>query len=673
MDAPRLIVISRASRLARVQTEEALHAIRPLLPEQTCVEVRTLETPGDRDLRTPLTDPAVPDDFFTRDLDRALLDGQADLAVHSAKDLPQRPVPGLALAALLPARDIREALVVRRDLDPERVAVIGTSSPRREAEIRKLYPAAVLKPLRGTIEQRLKQLDAGEFDALIMAACALERLGLAARITRFLPFEPVPQQGRLALVVRADNRAMIERLRALDVRRTAGLVALVGCPAEYDLISHRAEAYLRRADIILHDRLVPDEALARYADRLVSVGKTGGGPSTPQLDIHRRMLHEAESGKLVVRLHGGDPGIYGHLGDEIEFLSQWNIRFDVVPALTAAQVAAAHAHAPLTHRGHNHRITLATARPGAGFEDAPFTGPDVGPLAIYMGVQSAAEVAAKLRAAGWPDDASVLASERIGYSDERMRWLALADVPRETFDTPATFLIGLRALPPPRYTLFTGTDPEHFLAHGPLLNWPLIRLESLALDDRIAALAETLPVVRGVLFPSRFAVHSFMEALLARADARALNGKRLLAVGPATENELRGYGLRADGAADTLGGVRRLTERLAGDCAGRYLYPCSDAAPQQQRMDALRAHGIELAPRVFYRNVRAPARPLPRLPFSRVLFTSTTTVRAYFEQHPEERAAEREWLAVGPSTLEALEALDLTATTIPTPPEKTHL
>lgn len=670
MDAPRLIVISRASRLARVQTEEALRAIRPILPADTRIEIRHHETPGDRDLRTPLTDPNVPDDFFTRDLDRALLDGQADLAVHSAKDLPQRSVPGLVVAALLPARDIREALVVRRGVDPDQASVIGTSSPRRESEIRKRYPAATLKPLRGTIEQRLHQLDAGEYDALIMAACALERLGLAARITRFLPFEPVPQQGRLALVIRDDNADLLARLRALDVRRAAGLVALVGCPAEYDLISHRAEVYLKNADVILHDRLVPDELLARYADRLVSVGKTGGGPSTPQLDIHRRMLHEAEAGKLVVRLHGGDPGIYGHLGDEIEFLSAWNIRFDVVPAPTAAQIAAAHAHAPLTHRGHNHRITLATARPGAGFEEAPFTGPDVGPLAIYMGVQSAAEVAGKLRAAGWPEDTSVLASERIGYPDERMRRLTLADVPREAFDTPATFLVGLRALPPPRYTLFTGTDPDHFLAHGPLLNWPLIRLESVPLAERLAHLDNVLPSVRGVLFPSRFAVHSFMEALLARADARALNGKVLLAVGPATENELRGYGLRADGAADNLGGVRRLTERLSADFAGRYLYPCSDAAPQQQRADALRAHDIELAPRVFYRNERMPPRPLPRLPFARVLFTSTTTVRAYFEQHPEERTAPREWLAVGPSTLQALKALGLHAETIHHPTEQ---
>lgn len=661
MDTPRLIVISRASRLARVQTEEALLAVRALLPSDCQVEIRYTETPGDRNQQTPLTDPSVPDDFFTRDLDRALLAGEADLAVHSAKDLPQQPIAGLQVAALLPARDIRDALVLRRDAAPEDVRVIGTSSPRREQELRKLYPNAALAPLRGTIEQRLHRLDAGEYDALVMAACALERLGLAARISKFLPYDPAPQQGRLALVVRADNRALIDSLRALDVRRTAGLVALVGCPAEADLISHRAERYLERADLILHDRLVPEGILRRYAGRLIAVGKTGGGPSTPQVEIHRQMLHEAESGKLVVRLHGGDPGIYGHLGDEIDFLTQWNIRFDVVPAPTAAQLAAAHAHAPLTHRGYNHRITLATARPGAGFEEVPFTGPEVGPLAIYMGVSSAADVADRLRRAGWPASTAVLASERIGYPDERLQRLTLAEMPGCVVDAPAIFLIGLRDFPPPHYTLFTGTDPDHFLAQGPLLTWPLIQLEALPLADRIGHIAASLDEAAGAIFPSRFAVQSFMEALLAAADARKLGGKKLLAVGPATAEELRRYGLRADAAADNLGGIRSLCERLTPDFKGVYLYPCSDAAPQPERGAALRPHGVALRPVVFYRNVRLPVRPLPRLPFNRVLFTSTSTVQAYFEGHPEELSAPRVWLAVGPSTAEALAALGLSA------------
>lgn len=665
MVAAHLIVATRQSPLARAQTEEALAVLRTVLPPGLTLDVRPLDTPGDRDLRTPLTDPGVPDDFFTRDLDRALLEGRADLAVHSAKDLPRQPVAGLQVAALLPARDIREALVLRPGLTTATFRTVGTSSPRRDAEIRKLYPEARPVPIRGTIQQRLAQLDAGGFDAVIVAACALERLGLTERISAYLPFEPVPQQGRLAITVRADRHDLLAALRALDVRRTAGLVALVGCPADPALQSHRAETYLRQADVVFHDRLIPDELRLQIRGRAVAVGKVGGGPSTPQAEIHRLLLQEAEQGRLVVRLHGGDPGVYGHMGEEIDFLTAWNIRCDVVPALSAAQVAAAHARAPLTHRGSGHRVTLVTAQPGAGHEEAPLPGPDIGNLAVYMGVRQAARVAAKLAEAGWPGDTPIVVGERLGYSDERIRHTTSAELAALDLETPAVFLVGLRSFPSQQFTLFTGTDPDHFLRHGPLLHWPLIRLESRPLAERRQRLGELLPGVRGLLFPSRFAVQSFLEALLQDGDVRALHGKLVLAVGPATEQELRQHGLRADGAADNLGGVQSLAGRLTPEFIGRFLYPCSDASPQADRIASLRAHGIELVPSVFYENREMPPRDLPRLPFNRVLFTSTSTVHAYFRHHPGERSATRTWLAVGPSTLKALQELNLQAETLP--------
>lgn len=656
-----LTIATRQSPLALAQVEEVRPLLLAVLPANATLIVHATTTPGDRDQRIPLTDPGVPQDFFTRDLDRALLEGTADLAVHSAKDLPQVPVPGLTIAALLPARDIREAFVVRKGLSESDVRSIGTSSPRREAELRKYIPGVILKPLRGTIHQRLTQLDAGDYDALVIAACALERLGLADRITSYLPFESVPQQGRLALIVRSDRHDLIERLRALDVRRHAGLVALVGCPADASLLARRAVTYLREADVILHDRLIPDDVLTGLKARLIPVGKTGGGPSTAQLDIHRAMLHEAERGHLVVRLHGGDPGIYGHLGEEAQFLTDWNLRCDVIPAVTAAQIAAARARAPLTHRGSGHRVTLVTAKPGVGHDDAPMPGPAVGNLAVYMGVQSAVQLVEKLRAAGWPDPTPVVVGERLGYADEQIRHVTVGDLPALDMETPSVFLVGVRTFPSQQFTLFTGTDPDHFLRHGPLLHWPMIELASRPLAERQARLNAALPTCDGLLFPSRFAVQSFMETLLASGDARDLGGKKLLAVGPATEQELRHFGLRADGAADNLGGVRALALKLGNPFTGRYLYPSSDASPHAERVDALRAHGIELAPVVFYENRETAPRELPRLPFDRVLFTSTTTVQTYFRRYPLERERKRTWLAVGPSTLKALQELGLEA------------
>ena len=663
MTAPALRLISRGSRLARVQVEEVIPRLAAALPDATFTR-QIVTTPGDRDLKVSLTDPSVPDDFFTRDLDEAMRRGEADIGVHSAKDLPQHPVPGIAVAALLPALDIRDALVLRAGVAPDAVRVIGTSSPRREVEILRLHPAAKLKPLRGTIEQRLEQLDRGDYDAILVAACALVRLGLESRLGHYLPYDPAPQQGRLALTVPSDRPDLLRALRALDVRRRAGLVALVGCPADAGLLGRKAEAYLRAADVVFHDRLVPESIVRGLGDRAVAVGKCGGKPSTPQSEIHRQMLHAAEAGRLVVRLHGGDPAIFGHLAEELDFLHAWNLRTDVVPAVSAMQVAAARAQAPLTFRGAGHRVTLLSARPTAGYDPGSLPAPGHGHLAVYMGVAEMEQVDRKLREAGWPADTPVVAGERLGAPDERTVATTLAGWRALDLQSPAVFLVGPRAAGAAEATLFTGTDPDHFLRHGPLIPWPMIRLQARPLTERADQLRALLPGVRGVIFPSRFAVECVVEALMRDGDVRALAGKTLLAVGPATAAELARHGLRADGAADNLHGVRQLREQLPAGFAGRYLYPCSDAAPQQERADALRGNGIELAPAVCYDNITCAAAALPRQPFGRVLFTSSSTVRAYFAAYPGEREAQRAWLAVGPSTARALEELNLEAEVI---------
>jgi len=665
-----LNVISRASRLARTQTGEAIAVINQRYPDWV-FRFLTLDTPGDRDLHTPLTDAAVPDDFFTRDLDHALLEKSADLAVHSAKDLPQQLHPDLTVVALLPALDIRDALVFTSGWNPaNKPATIGTSSPRRDEVIRAMYPQAERLPLRGTIDQRIERLDAGAFDAIIVAACALERLQLRERIGAYLPCDPAPQQGRLALVIRKEDAALYQALRELDVRRTAGLVAIVGCPADSALLSSRARRYLDRADVVIHDRLIPEDVLAVVRHKAIPVGKTGGEPSTPQSDIHRMMLHEAEKGRLVVRLQGGDPGIFGHMSGQLEFLSAWNLRTDIVPALTAAQVASSRANAPLTHRGDGGHVHLLSGHTPRGATPEPLPGPGHGNLAVYMGVTEAPEMARRLRAAGWPAGTPVVVAERLGYRDERIQTATVAELEALTISKPAVFLVGVHTYPVSKRTLFVGTDPDHFLNHGPLIHWPLIQLQSKALPDRVQLLTQYLPDCAGVIFPSRHAVTAFMEALLAKDDARSLKGKTLLAVGPATAEALVERGLRADAAVDSFGGVQALAKEIGNSISGRFLYPCSDVSPTQDRSLALAKHGIDLCPACFYEN-RAiqPDEPLPGN-FQRVLFTSSSTVKAYFDLYPEEYGRRREWLAVGPSTLKSLHERGLAADMLQAPADR---
>ena len=652
----KLRLVSRASRLACIQVEEAKQALQKTLTGKLEFENISLASPGDRDVVTPLYDKAVPDDFFTKDVDEALLDGQADIAIHSAKDLPQQLRDGLCVAALLPSKDIRDVLVFptnhKGNGSPPKT--IGTSSPKRQSEIAELFPESESKAIRGTIQQRLELLDEGEYGAIIVAACALQRLGLDERMGDALSYDPTPQQGRLALVTRIGDEELNAELATIDVRKTAGLVAIVGCAADASLISQRAERYLEHADIILHDRLIPDELLLAYRDKMVSVGKAGGHESITQSEINRKILEEAEKGNLVVRLHGGDPGIFGHLGEELQFLADWNIRYDVVPSLTSAQVVAARAATPLTHRDGRRSVTLVSGH-AAATEPISKVDPNSGSLAVYMGVKEKKVICRQLLDDGWPASTGVLIGERLGYKDEALTFTTLGELDSLTIEPPAVYLVGNSAFPVSTTTLFVGTDPDQFLNHGPLIHWPMIRLLPRPLEERRTILKDKLGKVRGIIFGSRYSVSTFMEALLSFQDVRALKDLKILAVGPSTAEELEKVGIRADLTEPSMGGVRSLSKHLGASDAGAYLYPCSDASPINERQAAVKDHGVELIPVPFYMNRTVDYKTLPRLPFQRVLFTSSSTVNAFFENYPEEKESNREWLAVGPSTREALE------------------
>jgi len=650
----KLRLLARSSPLSRVQAQEALPRLRAAFPDAEFT-MDFLESIGDHDQKTPLTDPSVPTDFFTRELDAAQLEGRADLVVHSAKDLPAPLPAGLVVAAMFPARDTTDALVLRPGADLSQGGIVGTSSPVREAEIRKAYPLIHCKGIRGTIGRRLEQLDKGDYDAVIIAACALERLGLSHRIHARLDYETTPLQGRLAVTVREDRTDLLAALRAVDVREHAGLVALVGCPADPRLLGSHAEALLAAADLVLHDRLVPSELLSALGGKAEYVGKKGHSHSTTQAHIHRRILHEAEAGKLVVRLHGGDPGVLGHLGETLDFCRAWQLRTEVVPAISAAQLAAARLSCSLTHRDEGRSIPFLSGHKGLADHDAAALTPAHGNLAIYMGVRDAAQIQTKLRAAGWPEDTRVTATMHLGYANEHNCATTLSELHRAALEAPAVLLVG----PRPHlqsYTLFTGTNPETFLKHGPLLPFPIIKLAPLPLSERAQALRAGLDNCDGLIFPSTAAVDWAMEALLTFGDARLLSGKTLLAVGPHSAAALRRHGLNPDASPTDFGGAAALAA-CPGLKPGRYAYLCSDQAPVAERQHALHAAGLELLPVLLYRNEPTHPEHLPLLPFHRVLFTAGSAARAYFERFPEEKSAEREWLAVGTSTLKVLQAI----------------
>ncbi|MGE3855048.1 MAG: hydroxymethylbilane synthase, partial [Planctomycetota bacterium] len=198
---PSLRIGTRGSALARAQADQVAAALTAAFPSLT-VEIVIVSTRGDQDLSTPLHrfgNAGV----FVRELEEALLDGRVDLAVHSLKDMPVRQPEGLVVRPAMMREDPRDALVTRDGRPFGELpdgARVGTSSLRRTAALRAMRGDVQVLPVRGNVNTRLAKLDAGEYDALLMATAGLERLGMASRIaTRFSPDDmtPAPAQGIL--------------------------------------------------------------------------------------------------------------------------------------------------------------------------------------------------------------------------------------------------------------------------------------------------------------------------------------------------------------------------------------------------------------------------------------------------------------------------------------------
>ncbi len=217
----RYVVGTRGSALALAQTERVIAALRQALPENEYV-VQTIKTLGDRVVDVPLSQFGTTG-VFVKEIDRLLLDGAIDLAVHSLKDVPPEETPGLVLAAFPERADPRDALVSRdgtRFVELPSGARVGTSSIRRRAQLRAHRPdLRYLDNLRGNVDTRLRKLAQGDYDAIVLAAAGLERLGRANEISDYLPVDlclPDAGQGILAVQVRESDAIALELISRID-------------------------------------------------------------------------------------------------------------------------------------------------------------------------------------------------------------------------------------------------------------------------------------------------------------------------------------------------------------------------------------------------------------------------------------------------------------------------
>ena len=480
----KIRVIARGSRLSRLQVEEVFKNFPEL-----AYEIKYLESYGDKNQQISLLNGEAPADIFTRELDDAIRQGDADIAIHSAKDLPYPLPEDIEVIALFPAFDTTDSLVSR---DHKKLAelpagsIIGTSSPLRKKGLNELRPNLTIKGIRGCIEERVQQVKDGKYDAAIVATCALKRLGMEDEIAEVLPFPTHPLQGFLAITgkkVKSEERRMKNqnaesssaseqensslftlRSSLKNLLNSQGSVSLVGFgPGDPDLLTIKAAKAIDAADIIFYDDLIDDSYLADKKAEKIYVGKRAGYHHKEQADINRLLLDAAREGKNVVRLKGGDPMIFAHGSEEIEYLESNLIKVNVIPGITTASALAASQKISLTHRDFSSSVALVS-----GHTPQPVT-PDAETLVYYMGAKQLQTIATQLiDKEGWAFNTPVLLTYNVSRPDEQTFETTLWNLRNgemQNLPTPLIALIGNVAglkhhqASDIKPTLYTGTLP----------------------------------------------------------------------------------------------------------------------------------------------------------------------------------------------------------------------
>ncbi len=458
----KIRVIARGSRLSRLQVEEVFKNFPEL-----AYEIKYLESYGDKNQQISLLNGEAPADIFTRELDDAIRQGDADIAIHSAKDLPYPLPEDIEVIALFPAFDTTDSLVSR---DHKKLAelpagsIIGTSSPLRKKGLNELRPDLTIKGIRGCIEERVQQVKDGKYDAAIVATCALKRLGMEDEIAEVLPFPTHPLQGFLAVTAKKGSQDLKQAFASKSILDKQGTISLVGFgPGDPELLTIKAAKAIDAADIIFYDDLIDDSYLADKKAEKIYVGKRAGYHHKEQADINRLLLDAAREGKNVVRLKGGDPMIFAHGSEEIEYLESNLIQVNVIPGITTASALAASQKISLTHRDFSSSVALVS-----GHTPQPVT-PDAETLVYYMGAKQLQTIATQLiDKEGWAFNTPVLLTYNVSRPDEQTFETTLWNLRNgemQNLPTPLIALIGNVAglkhhqASDIKPTLYTGTLP----------------------------------------------------------------------------------------------------------------------------------------------------------------------------------------------------------------------
>ena len=689
-------LVTRSSPLALAQVSE----LQSLIPEEE-LNIHVLESFGDKNKNLSLWEDQ-PQDFFTRELDQALREGRSDIALHSAKDLPCPLPEDLEVWALTPGKDPRDALVISRNMekiiprrsqgqtrdgsgsdrglspvgwgsvpglspvepgtDPSiscappgnfqenltqqlpRGFRIATSSTTRKAQIMELYPHWEVVPIRGTIGERLQYLDEDRADGVIVAACALDRLGWSHRIFSYLPLETHPLQGHLAVVglrARPDLKARFERI---DVRKNWGRVWIAGAgPGDPELLTIKVQKLIETADIIFHDALGAPSVLEKARGELVHVGKRRGHHEKTQSQTNQLLYQAALQGKTVLRLKGGDPFIFGRGSEEVDFLRSRMVSVQVVPGISSALGAAAAFALPLTERNVSRSVAFCT-----GWPEDLIQAPGADTLVYFMGAGSLNTLAQKNMASGKSASTPVALIFNATLGDQQIWRTTLGEMTTSEFSarpfpTPLLVIIGevARSGRPwfetamPEVVWYTGTDPEKFSTDKKIFHHSLIKFSTLEdytqLDQKLTHLGENSWAV----FTSRETVRAVFHRMSTLGlDTRAWGKVKIAAVGRATAEALKSQGVMADFLPPEENAQALVEAFPSYDVNTRdshqVFFPCSQLALRTLEI-GLSQKNWKVARTTAYLTLSALGPETLPVGLREIYFTSPSTVHRFFE------------------------------------------
>ena len=701
----KIRVIARGSRLSRLQVEEVFKNFPEL-----AYEIKYLESYGDKNQQISLLNCEAPADIFTRELDDAIRQRDADIAIHSAKDLPYPLPEDMEVIALFPAFDTTDSLVSRGHKKLAELpagSIIGTSSPLRKKGLNELRPDLTIKGIRGCIEDRVQQVKDGKYDAAIVATCALKRLGMEDEIAEVLPFPTHPLQGFLAITalkesaanrntgetkVPADlqsdgkqaisSQALKQAFASKSILDKQGSVSLVGFgPGDPDLLTIKAAKAIEAADIIFYDDLIDETYLNDKKAEKVYVGKRAGYHHKEQSEINRLLLDAARKGKNVVRLKGGDPMIFAHGSEEIEFLESNLIQVNVIPGITTASALAASQKISLTHREFSSSVALVS-----GHTPQPVT-PDAETLVYYMGAKQLQAIATQLiDEEGWAFNTPVLLTYNVSRQDEQTFETTLWELrngEKKDLPTPLIALIGNVAglkhhqASDIKPTLYTGTLPDIEKRNADYTYTPLIEINNSSIFSLKDALydEENYEYYKGkglawndddekkpkyVVFTSQHSISSTIECIPELLEEQ--ENYIFISIGDTTTEALHNTGIKdvIQVEEDNRFGIIKWFEKEKekyDEANARYediIYPHSSLSPEDIPL-ALQELGFSVKSFVAYKNVMPEHPRLVNLNhFKRIVFTSPSTIDNFIELY-DKLPENTEFITRGPITQKHLE------------------